>query len=67
MCKPRNDAGLDQVCPFQPGSHMRLRGPALSGLEGLVQKVSVKRVVLLLEILGHAKTLKVDFDQIEAV
>ncbi|UYO93933.1 transcription termination/antitermination protein NusG [Pollutimonas sp. M17] len=63
----RNEAGLDQVSPYQPGSRVRLSDPALAGLEGLVQEVSAKRVVLLLEILGRQKTLKVDFDQIEAV
>jgi transcriptional antiterminator RfaH len=65
--KARNEAGLDQVCPFQPGSRVRFCDPALSGLEGLVQEVSAKRVVLLLEILGRQKTLKVAFGQIEAV
>ncbi len=63
----RNDAGLDQVSPFQPGSRVRLSDPALAGLEGLVQEVSAKRVVLLLEILGRQKTLKVSFGQIEAL
>ncbi|MFW7343436.1 transcriptional activator RfaH [Pollutimonas sp. H1-120] len=63
----RNDAGLDQVSPFQPGSRVRLSDPALAGLEGLVQEVSAKRVVLLLEILGRQKTLKVGFGQIEAL
>jgi transcriptional antiterminator RfaH len=63
----RNDAGLDQVSAFQPGSRVRLSDPALTGLEGLVQEVSAKRVILLLEILGRQKTLKVEFSQIEAL
>src|SRR3546814_19472726 len=58
----RNQAGIEQVSPYQPGSRVRLCDPALSGLEGLVQEVSAKRVVLLLEILGRQKKLKVDFD-----
>ncbi|HEY9572828.1 MAG TPA: transcription termination/antitermination NusG family protein, partial [Pusillimonas sp.] len=52
----RNQAGIEQVSPYQPGSRVRLCDPALSGLEGLVQEVSAKRVVLLLEILGRQKT-----------
>jgi transcriptional antiterminator RfaH len=63
----RNEAGLEQVSPFQPGSRVRLCDPMLAGLEGLVQEVSAKRVILLLEILGRQKTLKVEFGQIEAI
>jgi len=63
----RDEAGIDQVSPFLPGSRVRLCDRALSSLEGLVQEVSAKRVILLLEILGRQKMLKVDFNQIEAL
>lgn len=61
----RNQAGMEQVSPYQPGSRVRLRDPALAGLEGLVQEVSANRVILLLHILGRQKTLKVRNEQIE--
>src|SRR5690606_35079935 len=63
----RNDAGLEEVSPYKPGSQVRLRDPALSGLECLVQEVSSERVTELLQILGWQKSLMEDFDQIEAL
>ncbi|QAA94725.1 transcription termination/antitermination protein NusG [Pollutimonas thiosulfatoxidans] len=63
----RNEAGLEEVSPYKPGSWVRLRDPALSGLECLVQEVSSERVTVLLQILGRQKSLKVDFRQIEAL
>lgn len=63
----RNQADIGQISPFQPGCRVRLSDPALGGLEGLVQETSSKRVVVLLEILGRQKTLKVDHTQIERV
>lgn len=63
----RNQAGLQIVSPFQPGRRVRLRNSALNGAEGLVQAVSAKRVMLLMEILGRTKTIKVEHGQLELV
>lgn len=61
----RDQAALSLISPFQPGRHVRFLDPALSGLEGLVQSVSSRRVMLLLEILGRKATVKVSHDQVE--
>lgn len=61
----RNQAGLQIISPFQPGRRVRLRNSALDGAEGLVQSVSAKRVMLLMEILGRTKTIKVEHGQLE--
>lgn len=63
----RDDADMGVVSPFQPGCRVRLCDPALAGLEGLVQESSAKRVIVLLNILGRQKTLKVEHSQIELV
>lgn len=63
----RNHADLSQISPYQPGMAVRLQDPAFSGLQALVQAVSVDRVTLLLEILGRPQTLDVGFSQIMPV
>lgn len=60
----REQADLSQISPYQPGMAVRLQDPAFSGLQALVQAVSVDRVTLLLEILGRPQTLSVRFSQI---
>jgi transcriptional antiterminator RfaH len=61
----RNHSGLDEVSPFQPGSRVRLRDPALRELEGVVHMVSSKRVAVLIEILGRQKVVSVEHRQLE--
>lgn len=61
----RNQAPINAISPFQPGSHVRFRDPVFQRLEGLVQSVSAQRIVLLLEILGREKTVHVQHDQVE--
>lgn len=61
----RNLAKLDAISPFQPGRRVRLRDPALHRLEGLVHSVSRQRIMVLLEILGHQKIVKLEHSQIE--
>jgi len=67
MEEERNRAGLQVITPFQPGSRVRMLDPALNRLEGLVQCVSSKRIILLLEILGRTMTVKVGHDRVELV
>ncbi|WP_167752811.1 transcriptional activator RfaH [Pusillimonas caeni] len=50
---------------IQPGSRVRLKDPALEGLEGLVQAVSSKRVIVLLALLGRQHSVKVEPRQLE--
>lgn len=61
----RNQAGLEEISPFQPGLRVRLRNCGLHGLEGLVKSVSAKRVTLLLELLGKQNTVCVEHHQLE--
>lgn len=63
----RDNLDVEQISPYQPGARVRLRDPALQGLEGLIQEASGQRVILLLNILGREKTLKVDASQIEGM
>ena len=63
----RNDADIASISPFQPGRRVRLRDTALGGIEGVVHAVGAKRVVLLMDILGQHKTLKVTHSQLELV
>jgi len=61
----RNNADISSISPFQPGRRVRLRNTALDGIEGVVQAVGAERVVLLMQILGQQKTLKVQHGQLE--
>jgi len=63
----RNQADMAQISPFQPGCMARLRAAGLQGLQGMVHSVSVKRVTLLLEILGRQKLVAVEHHQVELV
>lgn len=63
----RNDADLLSISPVQPGRRARLRNNALKGIEGVVQAVGAKRILLLMDFLGQQKTLKVKHGQIELV
>lgn len=65
--RQRNQAPLQTISPFQPGKRVRLLGPELSPLEGLVHSVSAKRITILLQILGRQKTLRVTHGQLELV
>lgn len=56
--------GLAEISPFQPGQVVRLRDPALCGLEGLVKAVSSRRVAVLLELLGRPMLVQVAHHQL---
>lgn len=55
----RNQADLASLSPFEPGRHASLRSGPLKGLTGVVQLVSAKRVILLLELLGKPQRIEV--------
>jgi transcriptional antiterminator RfaH len=61
----RNSARLDAISPFQPGTRVRLRDSALHGLEGLVQAVTSKRVLVLMELLGQQHIIKAEHGGVE--
>ncbi len=63
----RNQADMAEISPFQPGCMARLRTAGLQGLQGMVHSVSVKRVTLLLEILGRQMLVAVEHHQVELV
>ncbi len=60
----RETSDLIDISPYQPGMAVRLRGPALAGVQALVQSVSADRVTLLLNILGRPQTVQVEFGRI---
>jgi transcriptional antiterminator RfaH len=61
----RNVADISTCNPFQKGDKVRFRTDGLLSLEGLVEGVSVKRVKLLLEILGRQKIVTVEHFLVE--
>jgi transcriptional antiterminator RfaH len=63
----RNSADLSEISPFQPGKQVRLRNSPLDGLTGLVQRVSSRRVAVLLELLGRPTLVEVDHQQLVLV
>ncbi|MHA3904176.1 transcription termination/antitermination protein NusG [Castellaniella sp. WN] len=60
----RETAALADIGPYRPGMAVRLRDPALAGVQALVQAVSADRVTLLLDILGRPQTVQVEFGRI---
>ncbi len=61
----RNQAGLLEISRLKAGQTVLFKHSALSGLEGIVQNVSSKRVAVLLEILGRPTLVKVEHHQVE--
>lgn len=55
----RNQADPAALSPLQPGCRAELRSGPLQGLVGVVQMVSTRRVVLLLELLGRPQRVEV--------
>lgn len=66
MEQERNQASHVQLSNLKAGQRVQLKGTALVGMEGLVQAVSSKRVVVLLEILGRPAVVKLDHHQVQA-
>lgn len=65
MEQERNAASLQELSNLKPGQAVRLRHTALSGIEGLIQRVSSKRVAVLLEILGRPTVVEVEHHQVD--
>lgn len=63
----QNQTDLATLSPFQPNRKVRLLDKSLNGLEGLIQSVSAKRVVVLLQLLGRENLVSVDQSQIQLV
>lgn len=61
----RQHATLQELSDLQAGQTVRLKHTALSGVEGLIQSVSSKRVAVLLEILGRPTLVQVEHHQVE--
>ncbi|MGV0985550.1 MAG: transcription termination/antitermination protein NusG [Limnohabitans sp.] len=61
----RNHATLQELSNLKIGQAVRLRHTALSGIEGLIQSVSSKRVAVLLEILGRPTLVQLEHHQVE--
>ena len=63
----QNQATLQEMSNFKVGQKVKLKHVALGAFEGLIQSVSKKRVVVLLEILGRETLVHMEHHQIEAV
>ncbi len=64
----RNQASFNDISPLKPGTKVTLNhNTPLQGLEGLVQTASSKRVVVLLNILGKPKTIKLEPNQLDII
>lgn len=61
----RGQAEPHAIGEIQPGRRVRLKETGLEGLEGLVQAVSAKRIVVLLALLGRQHYVKVEPQQLE--
>ena len=61
----RSQAEPHAIGDIQPGKRVRLKDTGLEGLEGLVQAVSAKRIVVLLALLGRQHSVKVEPQQLE--
>jgi transcriptional antiterminator RfaH len=61
----RNHATLQELSNLKAGQTVRLKHTALSGIEGLIQSVSSKRVAVLLEILGRPTVVQLEHHQVE--
>jgi transcriptional antiterminator RfaH len=48
----QNEAPDEDISPFQPGERIRVADGPLTGLEGLISKVSQQRVIVLMHLLG---------------
>lgn len=62
----RNQASVQEMDNLKAGQKVTLKHSAFSGLEGVVQSVSSKRVAVLLEILGRPTLVKMEHHQLEA-
>lgn len=63
----RNNASLLEISQLKAGQTVLFKNSVFSGLEGIVQKVSSKRVAVLLNILGQPTLVQVDHHHIESV
>ena len=63
--RERNATELSELSPIRPGARVRLRTPAMRGIEGLVVSVARERVSFLLELLGREKLVTVDYRELE--
>jgi len=61
----RTQATLQELSDLKTGQTVRLKFSALSGVEGLIQSVSSKRVAVLLEILGRPTVVQLAHHQVE--
>jgi len=61
----RNHATLQELSNLKAGQTVRLKHTALSGVEGLIQSVSSKRVSVLLGILGRPTVVQLEHHQVE--
>ena len=60
----RNQVAPHALSPFQPGVQVRMRGPGLQGLQGVVVATASARVQILLDILGAQRLVTVNHEQL---
>ena len=63
----RNQTEDQDLNPLRPGQSVRVAGGVMNGLEGLVQRVSSRRVAVLLHLMGRPTQVQVDRHSLEPV
>ena len=63
----RNQIDTQQLNPLRPGQAVRVAGGVMDGLEGLIQRVSSRRVAVLLHLMGRPTQVHVDRNSLEVV
>lgn len=63
----RNNASIDEISPFNPGSRVQVVDGPLAGLDGLVSDVSHERVIVLMQLLGQETRVNVSYHQLVVV
>jgi transcriptional antiterminator RfaH len=63
----RNGLDPKSMDALKPGRHVRINDAGMEGLEGLVHSTSSKRIIVLMEILGHQTRIKVSRSAVEPI
>ena len=63
----RNQVEAQDLNPLRAGQPVRVAGGIMEGLEGLVQRVSSRRVAVLLQLMGRPTQVHLDRHNLEAI
>ncbi len=63
----QNAATVEDISPFKPGVHVQIADGPLSGMDGLISRVSHERIIVLMQLLGHDTLVNVSHHQLMLV